>query len=257
MNLAPMTVYIAEDEPLAREALLSMCAAAPRWRVLGAADNGRRALDECLARMPDLLLTDIRMPLLDGLELALALRASSTRLQVAFVTAFDQHAVAAFRLAAVDYLLKPVTDADFRACLARVEQRLLGEQAVARWGASLQALARERRDSLRHLIVRSVGRIDLVPIDDVLALRADGNYVDVITAARAWAHRETLKSLGERLDPARFVQVHRSVIIAIDQVRRLERGDASLRVVMSNDASFPVGANFVTALEQALGMREG
>jgi len=250
-------VYLAEDEPLAREALVRMFEEAPGWELLGAAPNGRAALEACTAIPPDVLVTDIRMPMLDGLELAAAVRASSPRTQVVFVTAHDEHAVAAFRLAAVDYLLKPVTDAAFRACLARLHENLAATRAVAHLeeaGLSVDALVRARRTSHRHLVVRSLGRVDIVPLADVVALRAAGNYVEVLAKDRTYMHRETLKSLAERLDPARFVQVHRSTMVALAHVRAMKREPHGAQVIMDGGATFAVGSRFVRALEGALGV---
>lgn len=251
------TVYIAEDERLAREALVDMFATLPRWQVVGAAENGRLALEACMARAPDVLVTDIRMPLLSGLELASALRSASPATQVVFVTAYDEHAVAAFRLAAVDYLLKPITDAGFSACLARVEEVLRRAQLahqLATAGVSLERLLQERRHTLRHLVVRSLGRVDIVPLADVVLLRADGNYVNIVTAQRTWLHRETLKSLSERLDPARFLQVHRSTIVALAHVRGLERSNTTAQLRLSDGTLTPLSSKYLPEVERALGL---
>jgi DNA-binding LytR/AlgR family response regulator len=257
MSAQPYSVYLAEDEPLARDALLAMFAALPEWRVLGAADNGRQALTDCLARPPDLLLTDVRMPVLDGIALVAGLRPECAHTQVVFVTAYDQHALAAFRLAAVDYLLKPVTDAEFRACIQRVRSALDNQRALQQLndlGLPLDALLRQRRESMQHLVVRSLGHVDIVPLAEIVAIRADGNYVDVLTADRAYVHRETLKSLLERLDPARFVQVHRSVIVSIRSIRRLSREAGAAQVVLDNGSAFPVGERHLAAVERCLGV---
>jgi two-component system LytT family response regulator len=248
-------VYIAEDEPLARQALVKMFECMPGWIATGCADNGRQALTDCLADPPDVLVTDIRMPLRDGLELAAALRQAQPQLQVVFITAHDRHAVAAFRLAAVDYLLKPVTDQDFRNCVDRVAESLRRQRTLQRLdatGAPLDVLLRERRDSVRHLVVRSIGRVDIVPVDEIVALRADGNYVDVVTAARTYVHRETMKSLSARLDPARFAQTHRSTIIAIAHLRGIERGASGARAVLADGSTTPIAARYLAALERLL-----
>ncbi len=257
MNPAEHTVYIAEDEPLARSALDTMFQVLPGWRVLGSADNGRQALQDCVVQPPDVLVTDIRMPLLNGLELVAALRSGSPHLQVVFITAYDQHALAAFRLAAVDYLLKPVTDHEFRTCIARVTETLRQQHTLQRLdaiGTPLDILLRERRDALRHLVVRSIGRIDIVLLSEIIALRAGGNYVDVITAKRTFMHRETMKSLIDRLDPNLFVQIHRSAIVAIAHLRGVDRGESGTQVLLDNDTAMQVGARYVSALEAALGV---
>jgi two-component system LytT family response regulator len=240
-------VFVAEDEPLAREALLALLGRTPGWEVLGAAGDGRAALEACLRDPPDVLLTDIRMPVLGGLELAAALRAEASRTQIVFITAYDAHAVEAFRLAAVDYLLKPVADADFRRCLERLEGTVRDARTLARVD---ELLARER-GWLTHLVVRSVGRVDVVPLAEVTLLRAEGNYVQVITRRGAFLHRETMRSLEQRLDPDAFVQVHRSVIVPVREVRSLLRAPA--RICLADGSEVPVSASHLARLEQLLG----
>jgi two-component system LytT family response regulator len=239
------TAYVAEDEPLARESLLRMFDPFPRWRVIGSAGDGAQALHECLDAAPDLLITDIRMPRLDGLELVAGLRAEWPRLQTIFITAYDQHAVAAFRLAAVDYLLKPVTDAEFAAGLQRAETQLrrlrLDDRADADSG--LDALLRNQRARLRQLVVRSVGRTDIVPLADVIAFRATGNYVEAITAGKRFLHRQTMKALIDLLDPDVFVQTHRTAIVAVARIRAIVRRDDGWEVLLDDGSRHPLSAS--------------
>lgn len=251
------TVFIAEDEPLAREALVSMFADRGNWQVIGTAENGVMARDACLQDAPDVLVTDIRMPLLNGLELASLLRTWHSATQVVFITAYDQHAVEAFRLAAVDYLLKPVTDGDFRACIERIEESLRRQRTMRRLdetGIPLDRLLGQPRDHPPHLIIRSLGRVDIVPLLDVVELRADRNYVNVITPKRSWLHRETMKSLSQRLDPMRFIQVHRSIIVAIDRVCRVERSHSGVSLLTDMGTRCPVAARFLPDVERVLGI---
>lgn len=251
------TAYVAEDEPLAREALVAMLERTKRWRIVGTASDGRTALVDCLRDPPDLLLTDIRMPRLDGLELCAALRAEGTRTRFVFVTAHAEHGVDAFRLAAVDYLLKPVDDAGFAQCLERVEETLRGRLALAHLddtGVSVEELFRLGSASVQRLVVRSVGKVDIVPLRDVIAFKAERNYIDVVTTTHTWMHRETMKSLVERLDRRAFVQVHRSVIVALARVRGIERSGMRASVVVDNGDKYPIGASFLSNVERALGL---
>ncbi|AVP97186.1 hypothetical protein C7S18_08255 [Ahniella affigens] len=252
---AGFSVYIAEDEPLARESLLGMFLGVPGWHVIGSADNGETALHECLLRPPDVLLTDIRMPRLNGLELVACLREEVERLNAVFITAYDQHAIAAFRLAAVDYLLKPVADSEFQACLARVKKRIAEQRAlhlVQENHPQFDALLRHQRKQLRRLVVRSVGRTEIVPLSDVIAFSADGNYMEVVTATRRLLHRQTMKSLLAQLDQDAFIQVHRSVIVAKVQVRALKNTAEGMLVLTSNGTEFPVSQRYVDDLRRAL-----
>ena len=246
--MSALSAFIAEDEPLAREALVDLVGGLPGWVVIGDAADGRAALDACLAQPPDVLFTDIRMPILDGLELAAAMRADGLPTQLVFITAHDAHAVEAFRLAAVDYLLKPVAGADFRRCVERLEAQARDTQALAR----VDALLARERGWLTRLVVRSVGRIDVVPLSEVVLLRAEGNYVQVVTRRGSFLHRETLKSLEQRLDPDAWVQVHRSAIVPLREVRCVLRGPAGVRVVLVDGGEVPVSATYLARLEAAL-----
>jgi two-component system, LytTR family, response regulator len=247
------TAYIAEDEPLAREALVAMLTAAPGWRVIGSAGDGKTALVDCLREPPDLLVTDIKMPKLDGLELCAALRAGGARSILVFVTAYAQHGVDAFRLAATDYLLKPVDGADLARCLERVETALRGRLALDQLeeagGAADEAL-KLGAGGVERLVVRSVGRVDIVPLRDVIAFKAERNYVDVVTEERTWMHRETMKSLADRLDKRRFLQIHRSVIVATARVRGIERDGLRASVLLDDGSRYPVGASYVAIVER-------
>lgn len=250
----PIAAFVAEDEPLACEALVAMIQRLPGWHVVGHAGDGRAALDACLECAPDVLLTDIRMPVLGGLELVAALRAEGRRAHVVFITAHDAHAVAAFKLAAVDYLLKPVADAEFRRCIERLELAVRDARTLQQLEQTgLDSLLREQRGWLRHLVVRSVGKVEIVPLGEVTLFRADGNYVSVVTRTGTWLHRETMRSLSERLDPAEFVQVHRSVIVAVREVRKVERTSTGALIRLAGGESVPVGATFVARLRTLLG----
>jgi two-component system LytT family response regulator len=165
-----------------------------------------------------------------------------------FITAHDAHAIDAFRLAAVDYLLKPVAGADFRRCVARLEAQVRDTQALAR----VDALIARERGWVTRLVVRSVGRIDVVPLSEVVLVRAEGNYVHVITRRGSFLHRETLKSLEQRLDPEAWVQVHRSAIVPLREVRSVLRGLAGVRVELVNGTEVAVSATYLPRLEAAL-----
>jgi DNA-binding LytR/AlgR family response regulator len=239
-------VYVAEDESLARAALVEMCAAQPDLQVIGYADNGEQALNECMRLAPDVLFTDIRMPLLDGLELAAALHVAHPRTQLVFITAYDQYAVQAFRLAAVDYLLKPVADADFAACIGRI-RRAMPRDAAHAAATPLFGTGPQWR---QILVIRSVGRVDLVPLAEVTALRATGNYVEVLTRARTHLHRQTLKTLVEELDPLQFLQVHRSVIVGVRHMVALERDHGGLQIRLANGHRVPVSSRYRQVVEE-------
>lgn len=196
---------------------------------MGQAADGQRALDECLLLRPHLLLTDVRMPLVSGLELAAELRRRRAPIQVAFVTAHDRYAAQAFRVAAVDYLLKPVATSDFHECLRRAE-RAIREPAPAADG----------RGFLQAIVIRSVGRLDVVPVGEVIALHATGNYLEVRTPGGTFLHRQTMEAIAAELDPDAFVRIHRSHLVARRHVRSIVRDGDAVAVVLADGTRLPV-----------------
>lgn len=253
MNAAPHAL-IAEDEPLLAAALRAELAALwPALQVAEPSPNGTDALARLLAERPDVAFLDIRMPGLNGIEVARALvedwpAGTTAPPLLVFVTAYDEFAVAAFEHAAVDYVVKPVR----RERLARTCERL--RERLATSALSVDALAERMREVLRELPLASepsaaassqsspssipelsplrffragVGdTVRLIPVDEVLALQADDKYVSVVTREGESLIRESLRELLPRLDAERFVQVHRSTIVNLDHVAAAVRDDA-------------------------------
>jgi len=247
------SVYIAEDEPLALESLVTMFKPYKQWHVVGTADNGGQALQDCMNNPPDLLVTDIKMPILDGLEVVAELQKNQQLPQTVFITAYDQHALEAFRLAAVDYLLKPITDSDFKRTLGRVEKLLEHHKAAQNLqslNSELDELLKKRKEYLKTLVIKSIGRIDFVPIAEVMAFCASGNYIDVITTDKEYLHRQTLKSLAAEINPEQFIRIHRSTIVATSHIRMLKRQNSTDVVVLSNGQELAVGAKYQQQLRK-------
>ncbi len=253
MNEQNFRVVIAEDEDFARDALANLIAATPGWQVVARARDGVDALASCLKLAPDLLVADIRMPRLDGLELAAELRAIGLPTEIVFITAHDAHALSAFRVAALDYLLKPLADQALQDCLTRVRARLQSRGRIEMDGRGpLDAFLQTRRASIRHIAVRSPGRLEIVPLADVIAICAQGNYAELITLQRTWLHRETMVSLAARLDPQRFVPIHRSTIVAVASVRRIERDGPIVHVHLRNGLCLRASPRGAQRLERAI-----
>ena len=216
-SIAPLRVLLVDDEPLARlrlRTLLQDCAD-PASEVIGEAgdaDSAQRLLRE---QPCELLLLDIGLPGLDGMQLAAALRAVPDAPSVVFVTAHAEHALRAFELDAVDYLTKPVSRERLRAALQRVAQR--------RRAAELPPGA----DAARVLVVHDRGRVLRLPLSDVLYLKAELKYVTLRTASHSYVLDDALADLEQRLGDG-FVRVHRNALVARTAVRALRRrsGDA-------------------------------
>jgi len=239
MAEAPLRVMVVDDETPARRRLrelLDDCSASLPIAVVGEAANGREALDLMQSAPPDLVLTDIHMPDMDGIELARHLLKLPRPPVVVFTTAFHEHALEAFEVNAVDYLVKPV----------RVQRLLLALQKVPR----LRPLTAERISHLpsnarRFLSVTERSRVVLVPIDDVIFLKAELKYITIRTKDREFLLEESLTRLEQEFGH-RFIRVHRNCLVARDAVRGFERrvnddGDAHWEVLLNGlDESIPV-----------------
>ncbi len=247
-------VLIADDEAPARRTLRSHLATEAGVEVVGEAGSGPEAVEAIRARRPDLVFLDIQMPGMNGFEVLEAVGAEAMPV-VVFVTAYDEFALEAFEVAAVDYLLKPFTADRLRKALARAIE------ATSRREVGRESLERLLRELLGHgsrtperLLVREGERMLFVPVRTIVRLSAEGNYVRVRTASGSHELRETLASLESRLDGDRFVRVHRSEIVNLDHVAEIERlfhGD--LTVVLTNGDRVRVSRRYADRLLGASG----
>jgi two-component system, LytTR family, response regulator len=240
--VTPIRALVVDDEPHARDNVRALLAGEPRWQVLGACDTADALRDAIAAEVPEVVFLDVRLPGSDGVALARELQQLCPRPLVVFTTAYDGYAVSAFELQAIDYLLKPFDDQRFQVALRRVEQALESAAAVA-GGAPAGRY-------LRRLVIRSIGRIQLVDVADIDWLEASGNYVEVHAGEASFLHRERLRVLEQQLDPAAFVRIHRSIIVhraAVTELRPLAGGDYS--VVLRGGESLRLSRTYRAALE--------
>lgn len=253
MNEAPLRVLIVDDEAPARARLrdlLGDIAAAQPSRVVGLAANGVEALRLLESEPADVVLADIRMPVMDGVELARHVLRLERPPAVIFTTAYDQYAIQAFELAATDYLLKPVRAQRLAEALARVRRQLpVADEMLA-------GLAPGPR---RHFSVNERGRILLVPIADVLYLRAELKYVTARTVEREFLLDESLVQLEQEF-AGRFVRVHRNCLVARAAVNGVERageqdGEARWDVLLAGvPERLPISRRQWPAVRQVLGL---
>ena len=210
-----MKVLVVDDEPLARERLAAMVAAIDGFDVVGEAGNGREALEAVAHLHPDVILLDIRMPVMDGLEAARHLDELESPPGVIFCTAFEDHALAAFEANAVDYLVKPVRDERLRAALAKAR----------RWsGQDARSIERAVEPGRRrtHLCARVRGSLVLVPVVEIAYLLAEDKYVVVHHAKGEVLIEEPLKALEDEFE-GRFVRIHRNCLVALAKLSGLTR----------------------------------
>ena len=251
-----MRVLVVDDEPLVRERICALLAGHPDVEVVGECADGPSALGASGEVAPDVVFLDIQMPGLSGLEIAETWKAEGRLPAIVFVTAFDEYAVEAFRLHALDYLTKPIDPERFREALGRVRERL-GRPGRDGLDERLRALLaqHERRQAVRpHLVVRVEDRYLLVPTAGVHALEAVGNYVRLHGEKSRYLLRATLAATEARLDPRRFVRVHRSWIVNLEHVREARTAAKGAWVLSTRGGlDVPVGAQYREALARILG----
>jgi two-component system response regulator AlgR len=234
-----LRILIVDDEAPARSRirdLLEDCAATLALNVAGEAENGRELLDLIQRAPADVVLLDIRMPEMDGIEAAQHLQKLADPPAVIFTTAYDAYALKAFELHAVDYLVKPIRLRRLHDALSRVR---------AMTPLSLDVLRELAPEPRRHLSVQERGRVILVPVERILYMRAELKYVTIRTAEREYLLEESLTRLEQEFQ-RRFVRVHRSCLVARDHIERFERaadegGEGGWAVVLRGlDERLPV-----------------
>jgi two-component system, LytTR family, response regulator len=243
MTLSSCPTLIAEDEPLAREGLADWVRQLPQLRLVATCADGRSALQAIHQHQPALLLMDIQMPGLTGLQVLRALvdDPPARMPRVIFTTAFDEHALTAFELHAVDYLLKPFTQERFNDAvgfalthaLAAAEGTPLATQALP----ALQAAALADEAPLQRLLVRDMGRIVPVQVETIEHLRSDTKYTAITSKGRHYLVRLPITSFEKRLDPQRFLKVNRSCIVNLDFVDAMTPDDSSQLTIQLRDGT--------------------
>lgn len=236
-TLAPRRVVLADDEPLARDRLRQLLARRPAYQVVAECRDGSEAVDAILREHPDLVFLDVAMPGLDGLEVAEAVADEPP--VIIFVTAYNEFALRAFEVSAVDYLLKPVDRERFDRALARAEATFARGSAAGLDAPLRNFLERLRAERAypRRFLVRATRGHYFVRVEDVDWVAAEGNYVALHAGGRAHLVRDTMKAFEGKLNPESFVRVHRSAIVNIDRVERIEpRGHGEYALTLRGGA---------------------
>ncbi len=247
----PLRALIVDDERLAREKLRRLLEAEPEVEVVGECASGAEAVDAVRRDSPDLLFLDIQMPGLSGFDVLRELGSGAVP-HVVFVTAHDEFAVKAFDVQALDYLLKPFDAPRFREALGRVRKRSAGE-LQEKMASLLEQLA-ARAPYAERLLVKGAGRMSFVRVDEIDWIEAADNYVRLHTGREEHLLRETMNGIETRLDPQRFIRVHRRAVVNIDAVKEVQplfHGD--YEVLLRTGASVAVGRNYREKLLKALG----
>jgi two-component system LytT family response regulator len=223
-----ISVILVDDEEPARAILREYLAEFPQFTIVAECANGYEAVKAVAEHRPDLLFLDIQMPKLDGFEV---LDLLERRPHVVFVTAYDEYAIRAFEVHAIDYLLKPYSMARFAEVVAHAE-------AMVRGGApaSINTAAAVKKP-LQRIAFRDGGTIEVVPVQRIDYIEAQDDYVHVYTRGQRHAKQQTLGELESMLDPARFIRVHRSYIVNLESLAKVEPYAKDSRVAVLRDGT--------------------
>jgi len=262
-NASKLRVLIADDEPLGRERIAALLRKHDDVEIVAAVDDGVRAVEAIKSLRPDVAFLDFQMPGRTGFEVVRDIGPANMPATV-FVTAYDQHAVGAFELHALDYLVKPFDDERFEEALRRARRSVELETVDRLRHQLLQALQPSAATApprppmpeyLERIPVESRGKVRVVPVGEIEYITAAGVYAELHTVDRRYIVRESMQTLEDRLDPAVFMRIHRSAIVRLDRVDlflRAEGGDYNVQ--LKNGVTLPVSRARRSALEEKLGV---
>lgn len=271
---SPLKAFIVDDESLARKGLALRLEPFQQVQLIGDSGNSRDALEQIVALKPDVVFVDIQMPGLNGFELLRELQQRLDNLPaVVFVTAFDQYAIRAFEVRALDYLLKPVDEQRLAETLERVQHELepnsyqqtqqklvnlVSEVTGQQGDAILEQLASgadisELNRYPEHIAIKDSGEITRVPVNNIEWVDAAGDYMCIHAAGETFILRRTMKELEQELNPNRFQRVHRSAIVNIDQVEKLcTRHNGEYHLVLKNGQNLKVSRSYKDRIKQLI-----
>jgi two-component system LytT family response regulator len=226
----PIRVMIVDDEAPARAIVSEFLADYPQFTIVAECANGFEAVKAAADRKPELIFLDIQMPKLDGFEV---LDLLDPKPKVVFVTAYDEYAIRACEVRAIDYLLKPFTAARFAEVVAHAEETVRRSAAQPLAGLTAAAV----RKPLQRIAFREGGTIEIVPVQRIDYIEAQDDYVHIATRGEKHAKQQTLSELEQLLDPSRFVRVHRSYIVNLDSLAKVEPYAKDSRVAVLKDGT--------------------
>ncbi len=251
----PIRTLIVDDEPLARTRLRELLKDDQEIAIVGECATGAEAIKAMLPEPPDLVFLDIQIPDLDGLAVSEAIAGEEGPL-IIFVTAYDQYAVRAFDMQAIDYLLKPFDRARFNQALGRAKDQLRGRRRDEINHQILELLTelKDRPQYLDRIVIKNKERVFVLKTDEIDWVEAEGNYVRIHFGRQSSLIRETLSHLASQLDPKQFVRIHRSQIVNLDRIQELQPwSHRDYRIILRNGTQLTLSRSYREELYQLLG----
>jgi two-component system LytT family response regulator len=246
---------IVDDESLARERIRDMLASDPAIEIVAECANGQEAIEAIQLHSPDLVFLDVEMPGIDGFAVLEALH-SDRMPTVIFVTAYDQYAVRAFEVYALDYLLKPFDQERFEKALKRAKNQLESEHGDALSERILRAIEdiKTKPIHLERLVIKLNGHVFFMKAEEIDWVEAEGNYVRLHSGKESYLLRDTITALESQLDPKRFIRVHRSAIVNVDRISELQPWfHGEYRIVLRAGVQLTLSRTYREKLHELLG----
>ncbi|SEK97579.1 LytR/AlgR family response regulator transcription factor [Parapedobacter koreensis] len=242
---------LVDDEPLARSMVAEYLESYPQVDVVAECNDGFEGAKAIMQYQPDIVFLDIQMPKINGFEM---LEIIDKQPAVIFTTAFDEYAIRAFEQHAVDYLLKPITKARFDQAMTKFLDARQAETGKENTRKLLDNAA-HTSGKLERVVVKTGTKIKIIPVSSIVCLEADDDYVKIHTDEGTFLKNKTMASFEEQLDPLHFVRIHRSFIVKVDHIARLEPHEKDGHIaVLSNGKSVNVSKTGYARLKQLLGM---
>jgi two-component system LytT family response regulator len=243
-----LRVIVVDDEELARALLRELLGAHPDIEIIAECGNGFEAVKAVTDKKPDLVLLDVQMPKLDGFDV---LELIGTDVPVIFVTAYDQYAIKAFQVHAVDYLLKPFGAERLAEALARARTRIGAREALP--AKALVSDARTTRAPLERILIRDRADVHVIPVAKIDYIESQDDYVQLKVGDRQLLKEQTLAELEQLLDPGRFVRIHRRYLLNVARLARIEQAVTESRVAILQDGTeLPISRSGYAKLREIL-----
>ncbi len=252
MSGTVLKVVVADDEPAIRQDIADAISGSAGFELVASCRDGAEAVEAILEHDPDAVFLDVRMPELDGFEVIESLGGQRTP-HVVFVTAYDQYAIKAFEVEAVDYLLKPFDLQRLNQALSRLRTRL---ERGARGDATSFVAGLKDRKPLERIVAKDRGKVRLIPLDTVSHITAADNYLKVHCQQKTYLVRHTIAGLSRRLDPSQFARIHRSTIVRLAQVEELvSTPSGDFQVVLHGGIRLTLSRGFRREFEDRIGWK--
>ena len=252
--MTKIRTLIVDDEPMARERVTSLLNQQPDIEVVGHCADGEQAVAAIERLSPELVFLDVQIPVIDGFGVIRAVTPQRMPM-VVFTTAYDEYALKAFEVHALDYLLKPFDALRFQRALERARERL-ERQRTGDLGRRLLAMVQDAKPELPNadrILIRSSGRIYFIRVDDIDWVDAAGNYVRLHVKGEAHLFRETMNAMEKRLDPTRFARVHRSHVVNINRIKEIVPHGGEHVIVLQNGTRLTLSRGYRDRLQERLG----